>query len=321
MILNQSADQIANTIRTTFIGPINRRGDNRFDGIHIEDKSMIKINDVNKWIRMQIKGDEIKAYIMKRNDWNKKTVTTIALDSLGKSIGTLKPEKQLSVLQLIHNWQNTGEQKRKFLLGNIQKKNRLVRQEEIEIMEQELCNAAQCPFKCGKSEGHLHFMECTHHEAYKKRKTLIDQLKQRLNAKNVYGPIISFIVNGLMWTEDQVIFTYRITMTRADLIINDALDDQYNIGWKHIRRGLISHKWILAQQTYIDETKATERYDWGKLIIYQIIQVSWGMWTWWNKALHGPSKKDQEKKKTEILHRKIDQLYDRISTITHHNTP
>ena len=45
------------------------------------------------------------------------------------------------------------------------------------------------------------------------------------------------------------------------------------------------------------------------------------MWTWRNKALHGPSKKDQEKRKTEILHKKVDQLYDRLSTITHHNTP
>ena len=318
--MNEQADRIANEIRTTFIGPIHRRLPSPYDGIYIETINKTKTNDIHHWIRERIKGDEINTYLMKRNHWKKNILETIALQSLGTCIKSYKQDKQLALLQLIHNWQNTGRQKQKFLQSRIDQQQRQMQEAELKLLKKEIIQIAQCPMRCGKVENHLHYLECEHTETRQKRTVLINKMKANLTAKNVYGPIISYMVNGLLWKEEQKKYQYKIRMTRADYVIDKALAEQYDIGWKNIRRGLISKNWIIAQQLHIDDSKATEKYDWGKTIIEQVLIVSWEMWIWRNKVLHGPSKTDTENEKRELLLQKVDHYFDRLKNITNTTT-
>ena len=77
----------------------------------------------------------------------------IAFEDMGEYLKSKKPEQQLSLLQLIHNWQNTGEQKEKFLHSKLQQQ-QITTEDEIQMAKEELKHAAQCPMKCGERETH-----------------------------------------------------------------------------------------------------------------------------------------------------------------------
>ena len=311
VMMNDDADQLANTIRTTFIGPINRYIAKEHDGILLTNKNRIKRNNIQKWVRTKIKGEELQMYLKRRNTWSQETINMIAFEDIGEYLKSKKPEQQLSLLQLIHNWQNTGEQKEKFLHSKLQQQ-QITTEDEIQMAKEELKHAAQCPMKCGERETHLHFMTCKNEQAHRYKKQLIETCKKHLTKKNIYTPITSLLINGLNWTDDHKLPTYSIRMTRADILISKAIDEQTNIGWSNLRRGMISKQWIIAQQIFIDETKAIERYNWGKLIIGQILNVSWGMWEWRNKILHGISKKDLAREKKALMHQKVDNIYKKL---------
>lgn len=180
------------------------------------------------------------------------------------------------------------------------------------MIEKELHRVGECPFKCGKPEHHLRYLECENEEVQRIRTRKIKKVREHLERINVYGDIRSHIIAGLTTDNERPIHPQGKIITRLDHAVQQAVEDQQKIGWKNVRRGMISKKWATAQHTYIEDTKATEQYAWGQQLVKTALKYTWEMWMERNEKLHGVRKKVKIEKQLEALREKVDYLYERI---------
>ena len=79
--------------------------------------------DIEKHIRYKIKGDITVEYLMKKNCWAKETIAIIDWKGLEIVLTSMPLHKRQNLLQMIHNWQHTEQQKELFARSaNIDKK-------------------------------------------------------------------------------------------------------------------------------------------------------------------------------------------------------
>ena len=110
------------------------------------------------------------------------------------------------MLQLIHNWQNTGQQKALFASNaKIYKEARAP--ELVQLLDEQIAHKASCPFQCGMQEVHMHFMECTNKKATMIRRDLLRKFQTSLEASDVHDVIIRLLMQGITWTSTKEIPT------------------------------------------------------------------------------------------------------------------
>lgn len=310
--LNIMVDRIANHIQSDYKGPVYIAKNTQFDGVRIHDNQGIGINDFDKWIRHKIKGYELKEYLMEKKQWQSQTWEMIEWNNLGKTIKSYPLTTQFSILQMVHNWQNVGYQNQKFAHSKYNKGNITRDPRETELINKEIRRISKCPFSCGHTESHLHYMECEECRPTQLRAKLLKTMKAKLEKLNVYGAIISMFISGITWKERKVIPPYVSLRTRTDQAVTRAAKEQEEIGGKNLRRGIISSGWATAQRTYLEETGTPNSQEWGKILVQTVIDVTYGMWTERNKELHGESKKEHNQKYVVELQEKVYFLYARL---------
>ena len=161
--------------------------------------------DNSKW-----KGMQIHCYKLVTIDWN--------LYNLGYH--KIPADKMAPVIKYIHGWQNTGSQKQ--VMG------------EKDI---------HCKL-CRNLETQHHYFECPTNEWRDTIKPAWDLLKMKLQTIDTSPTIIAILSSLIANKFHKDIKNYIVLrpISSSEKIINMALQDQFEIGWKHIFLGRISKK-------------------------------------------------------------------------------
>ena len=156
-----SADHHANWIRTKVIGLQNISPTYRTEGLAIFDESGQKVKDISCYVKDIIQGQETKEYLEQKHGQTASIIENIEWEGLDVYLCKLPMHQKTNRLQLIHNWQNVGHQKRKFAKTkyHFKHKENLARV-QLELIEEGIEQEAAYPFQCGEEEAHLHFMTC-----------------------------------------------------------------------------------------------------------------------------------------------------------------
>ena len=309
--LNEAADQMANKLRTTYYGPINKYDPYYLEGMILRDKNLVKINDIEPAIRNKIRGEELREYLMQRNGWKLSTLLNIDWNGLEKVLKSMPLHRRFKLLQLIYNWQNVGSQKQCFL-ESAEKPIPYELKSTAKLRTAYQTNMGTCPFQCGQKERNMHYMSCPSISATNTRTQLVTKFRASLTRYDIHPSISSLLIYGMLWKPTSLPPTCTVVnKTSLNNEIQQAIGDQTLIGWDKVSRGLISSRWAQIQRTYCSHKNTTPTTDWNKFLLKQVLEVSWGMWEARNKSLHGTNVNDVRKKKLDILILQVDHLYER----------
>ena len=224
-------------------------------------------------------------------------------------LAKLQLQKRIVRLQLIHDWQNVGRQKRKFLESSQKKKDtEKWTQEQHNIAEEGLRIEGSCPFQCGQEESHLHFMECEAQGAKQARRQIFLDTKNKLVSIGVDETIARLLVQGLSWSENCGIPSFIHIGNSTDKLITKAIESQTEIGWTNVKKGFLSKYWAEAQRQYIYYSRGQAK-DWGSILVRWMVETSWKMWEVRNKMIHGECIRESRDKKIVHLQEQIMLIY------------
>ena len=111
------------------------------------------IANVDNFIRSQVKGDATKTYLLQKHQWSDETFVSIDWKGLKKHLPSLPLLRRFGLLQLIHNWQNTGQQKEPFERSKCKP---ILDDNLRKLQDDQIQNISECPFNCAQTETHLH---------------------------------------------------------------------------------------------------------------------------------------------------------------------
>ena len=223
------------------------------------------VSNIDKFIRCQVKGDEIKTYLKNKHQWTNATFAKIDWTGLEQHLSSLTLNWRFSLLQLIHNWQNTGQQKELFERG---KGKPILNQKLQSLKEDEIVKLLLCPFHCGEREVHLHYIECKSAKATKKRNDLVHRFQKILENYKVHEGIIRLLLWGINWYQHKDIPTICLLDGKGNDMIQQAIKEQTLIGWGKLRRGFISSRWAVAQRIIPNTShKGNATPNWSKFFV------------------------------------------------------
>ena len=104
----------------------------------------------------KVNGRVMMEYYKKRRGWNEKVMSSIEWEGIASTIRNAHPLKRIKLVQLLHNWQNTGQQKGKFRDARL---GQATETPNMETEEEKICHLV-CPEECGEHEEELHYLEC-----------------------------------------------------------------------------------------------------------------------------------------------------------------
>ena len=222
--INNVADEYANYINSTIIGPQNIYHMSTHEGILIRDDSGRAIHDTAKYIRLKIKGDEAKEYIQRKHNLNDHAFRSINWKGIESYLKSITIHKKFGIVQLMHNWQNIGTQKTTFAHS---KRNKDINKNSplSKLKDDEIEGLGKCPFQCNAQESHLHYMECKSQTVRKKLSDTIKAFKDTLNRLNTHDAVSNLLAWGINWNKDKQPPTYHSISNGIDTIIGAAIKD------------------------------------------------------------------------------------------------
>ena len=199
--------------------------------------------------------------------------------------------KRLSILQMIHNWHNTGQQNELFAKNDTAYKN--IQDLKLQnLANDHIKQISNCPFQCGGKETHVHFLECKAPQVEVARRKLIKDFKSTCQKQNIHESIIHLILWGLQWINNKQVPTCHLLDGSLNREIQAAIQEQTEIGWNKMRQGFLSSRWAKAQHIYTNDHNQTTRNNWSRIITSKVLEPSWTMWNEQNTALHETNQKD-----------------------------
>ena len=156
--LNIKANELAVQIQKYSAGSANIPSMYRGEGMIIHDKKNRKVKNISQYIAKIIRGAEFEEYICQKYCWDKKTFVTIEWKGHEIYLIKLQLQKIINILQLIHDWQNTGKQKWKFAESKQKKHMKNWSEEQYQIVEEGMRLEASCSFQCGIKTPKLNFL-------------------------------------------------------------------------------------------------------------------------------------------------------------------
>ena len=317
--LNIMADEVANLINFQMHGPINKYEGTEYDGFILRNNNDISISDISAFIRYQVKSDTTIEYLMTKHKWTRKIIELIDWNGIEKYLKSLPMYRRIKLVQLIHDWQHTGQQKELFERSKCTHTPNDIDKRAAKLHEDHIVTMAKCPFQCNHRETHLHYMECTSPIAISKRRELTKRFRATLEGFQVFEGITSLLLWGINWYPHKGSPTYIGLGGSLDTIIHAAIEEQEKIGWHKLRRGFISAKWSQAQCSFAKDNATYNQHKWSKILIKQILHISWTMWTFRNETLHGLNKKAINMQHLGNLREQVDLAYTRATELKLYN--
>ena len=229
------------------------------------------------------------------------------VEAMLRSAGSIK---RTQLIKLLHNWQNTGTQKKRF------RDSRLKLDSDSPLMptvEEERCH--ECPDGCNEEESDLHYLCCPAPHAIARRRECIKKVLRRLKNIHTYEGITSTMgyILGTISKREERAFDWEEINRDGDMALTIAINGQERIGWNCLCQGYAHKEWAKIQARYYRRMGIKSRTlnigRWKKMFSKILTDFSLDCWKLRNESIHGNETDKSRKKKKGKLENQIKALY------------
>ena len=186
---------------------------------------------------MIIHEPEFFNYICDKRRWTKDDYDAVLWRSNKSALDKFNRSTKTNVLQLVHNWQNTGSQKQKFFDSSMRGKDSSLREASEKYSKKHFV----CPLCRIHMETPLHFVQCPKLISAQGAIDLRNELLKKLCTLNTYDALIDLIFSILKGLPpEDITFTVGHTFTN---LWKQAFDGQQRIGWRSFIQGFWHYSW------------------------------------------------------------------------------
>jgi hypothetical protein len=209
------------------------------------------VQDITKAISSYDSDRDILEYYVDKG-WSMDTLKLVDWICVEKFLKKQTPISRCKIVQMMHNWQNTGSQKEKFLEaefhGNLTSK----------IQDEKCSRVSKCPLGCNQTEVPFHFMQCNKDVMYESRDVELLNMEKALIKLKTAPSLQEAIIQGIRcWTDD---VEYDLDSESHELLFSEAhtylLERQGQIGWESFLKGYLAKDWGHIQLAYYKSIKA-----------------------------------------------------------------
>ena len=221
-----------------------RRPNFSTSGISIYDKNDLHISDIRGFMTETVNGNRMIEYLKERRGWTEQVLETIEWEGIEGMMRTANPIRRTRLLKMLHNWQNTGKQKRIFRDSRL----KLDTDTPLQPTEEEI-NCELCPAGCNEEERELHYIHCPEQSSISARIPLIRNVLRQLKAIQTYEGITSMVGKILEDISNRrPILLNRETLGKDGIMsLYEALKGQEAIGWHEFCQGYCHKEWARLQ--------------------------------------------------------------------------
>ena len=164
------------------------------------------------------------------------------------------------------------------------------------------------------------------HRQHNNFKMQLYKIFQVLRKKHTYKPILQALHHNIIryYNDEELEPPTPIEHPKEyDITLQEAFKEQTTIGWNHILKGWVSHKWAQAQDEYYrnrakQDERINRKYDngiaWNKLLITELQAAAFTTWKFRNKDIYGHSKEEEEAIHLQKLKTTVRREYERRLT-------
>jgi len=246
---------------------------------------------------------------------------TIDFAAFGSYMKSLPNQRRTNVIKYIHNWQNTGRQKQKFLISK-----------KTDGDNVEEWDNTKCPHGCGEIEAAQHYLTCTACPHHRNKRQHLMGLRNWMTKSLTMPPLQILLLRALTdWLHGRQSQTHEITETDTDhMLIKEALVEQDLIGWDHFLKGRISKKWAIIQNKCYSRLRQESESNnlspiptyldgkwWAKKVITLTIYMCLNLWQIRNETLAANNEKlNHISKRNELLKQALNLQQQALSETT-----
>ncbi len=267
------------------------------------------ITDLRTYLMKTVNGARLLDYHCDRNrHWDYCTPELIDWPGLGAYMKQQGPIHRHNVIKMIFGWQYTGSQAHKF--SQARANNQPPQDPPPAPTTQELC-----PAHCGQLEGQLHYLTCQTEYFVEERADRLSDLIRELRRLKTFPGLIQIVREAIQdfCAGDEVSVVPPFLATALDRKLGLAVQEQSQIGWGNLLKGLVSKQWMHTQNEYVRLFDVTTPYrngeGWSRQFIAACITFTWSMWTWRNELVHGNTSIQARQLKRKELQDRIRALY------------
>jgi hypothetical protein len=306
--LNNEVDALATDIYKLHM-PIPQRGA-FYSGKVCFHQDGFHVQDITKAISSRESDDHLLAYY-KSKGWTESALLHVDWTAMEKFLLTQSPTARCHTIQLMHNWQNTGYQKKQFS-GTIGPTRGI---SSGTTHEPSTDRESKCPLGCGCVEYPFHYMQCRHDTMYEARTNGIITLTKGLKKLKTAPSLQEAILQGIQcWTDDT---EYELDGESNPLLFDyqhsKLLEHQSSIGWEFLLKGFLAKEWRFIQGSYYKYMKVNQRKfhkdRWILQVLILLHQYRHDLWMLHNAAIHGGSNVLQGKVFRRRLLSEVHDLY------------
>jgi len=171
-----------------------------------------------------------------------------------------------------------------------------------------------------------HIFSCQNERRQNNFKMQLYKIFQVLRKKHTYKPILQALHHNIIryYNDEELEPPTPIEHPKEyDITLQEAFKEQTTIGWNHILKGWVSHKWAQAQDEYYrnrakQDERINRKYDngiaWNKLLITELQAAAFTTWKFRNKDIYGHSKEEEEAIHLQKLKTTVRREYERRLT-------
>ena len=268
-------------------------------------------SETTNHIKHELSGVPIIDYLMRRNKWTERTFDSIDWDAHERYLKKLPYLKAIKVVKYIHDWQNTGDQKKLFDS----------KREEPHHKESEYL----CPLKCGCPESAQHFLRCEKVNSSAEMARVLKDLNKWFLSANTNQALTTTLMHcireWLQFGHSQPNLDFlNIANEPNSTELHHAIAAQSDIGWDQFFKGRIATNWGTIQQRHYDVARSQPKSNlkkyhdkewWTANVIKQVVYIALNAWQIRNDKLHENKKRDDYNVERERLHALVQTWYDR----------
>ena len=249
-------------------------------------------------------SENLRQYIQTKEGWETDVFDSVDWPAFEACLKRLTIHKRINVVKYIFNWQNTGRQKQLFEQSNA----------AIERRAPE--NVGRCPMGCGQHEDSQHYLRCKKLHDTRAMDCSFGQLQKWMKKAHTHPEMEVILIVGLKhWTEHQYPKEiWELTDSPVRDKLEEAIQEQNQIGWGNVFKGRISTVWGEVQMHHYAETYEDIEIPqhlsatwWASEFLRQVIYMSLNAWQHRNDFLHD----------REATEKKMNARRDTVETMAH----
>jgi hypothetical protein len=306
--LNDDVDKLASAAYSNTSEPTERGA--FYAGIVCYHQDGAHVQDITKAISsIDSDYDLLQYYISK--GWTMDSLKLVDWIGMETFMKNQSPIVRCKIVQMIHDWQNTGTQKQKIFDAGGSTTT------PAKSLHETRERVGKCPLGCNNTEVPFHFMKCMTDVMIATRvkglETIAKGLKKLKTAPSLTEAFIQSIV---CWTND---VEYELDDQSHQELYQESYDrlfkTQSTIGWDNFMKGYIAKEWGTIQMAYYRHKKANSRKftrsRWVGTVLTLLHQYRTDTWFMRNASLHGGRTIETKQIHRKRLLQEVRELYKR----------